>query len=249
MSRPRLTRCASGALAGATTATRSPGTSGGKDAYEVTGTVCQRDSALSPLRSEHDATSRASRAGSFGTTIFAEMSALAVEHGAINLGQGFRTPTARRLFSMRPRRPSTPAAISTPPGPGVPELLDAIALHQKRFYGLDVDARSEVPSPWERPRRSSRRSSRWCSPVTRWSPSSPYYDSYAASIALAGGVRRGAAALPGLVLRRRDPCARPSVTARAWCCSTPPQPDGKVFSRSEIDLICRFARERGAHGW
>ena len=95
----------------------------------------------------------------FSSTIFAEMSALAVAHDAVNLGQGF--PDTDGPASMLA---AAKDAISTghnqyPPGIGVPALRHAVARHQREHYGLDYDADSEVlitcllytsPSPRDR---------------------------------------------------------------------------------------------------
>ena len=80
----------------------------------------------------------------FSSTIFAEMSALAVAHDAVNLGQGF--PDTDGPASMLA---AAKDAISTghnqyPPGIGVPALRHAVARHQREHYGLDYDADSEV---------------------------------------------------------------------------------------------------------
>jgi N-succinyldiaminopimelate aminotransferase len=80
----------------------------------------------------------------FGTTIFAEMSALALSTGAINLGQGYPTPTVHARCSTPPWTRSARAATSTLRGPVCPELLAAVAEHQRRFYGLSVDPAREV---------------------------------------------------------------------------------------------------------
>ena len=75
----------------------------------------------------------------FGTTIFAEMSALAVATGSINLGQGFPdTDGPAELPRRRGRGVCAPGTTSTRPGPGIPALRQAIADHQQRCYGLDL---------------------------------------------------------------------------------------------------------------
>ena len=85
-----------------------------------------------------------SRLAGFGTTIFAEMSALAVRTGAINLGQGFPDTDGPEEV-----REAAVAALrgghnQYPPGPGIPALRAAIAAHQRRFYGIELDPDGEV---------------------------------------------------------------------------------------------------------
>src|SRR5665647_1506208 len=80
----------------------------------------------------------------FGTTIFAEMSALALSTGAINLGQGFPDTDGPREMLEAAIDAINSGRNQYPPGAGVPELLDAIAEHQRRFYGLTVDPAHEV---------------------------------------------------------------------------------------------------------
>ncbi|SFL95005.1 N-succinyldiaminopimelate aminotransferase, partial [Streptomyces pini] len=85
------------------------------------------------------------RLAGFGTTVFAEMSALAVRTGSINLGQGFPDtdgPEQVREAAVRALREGK--GNQYPPGPGVPELRAAIADHQRRFYGLEYDPDTEV---------------------------------------------------------------------------------------------------------
>ncbi len=77
-----------------------------------------------------------SRMQPFGTTIFAEMSALAARTGAINLGQGFPDTDGPREMLEAAKAAIDGGRNQYPPGPGVPELLAAVAAHQERFYGL-----------------------------------------------------------------------------------------------------------------
>src|SRR3954471_272030 len=85
------------------------------------------------------------RLAEFGTTIFAEMSALAVATGAINLGQGFPDtdgPESVREAAVRALRDGR--GNQYPPGPGVPGLRTASVDHHRRFYGLECEPDTEV---------------------------------------------------------------------------------------------------------
>src|SRR3954447_21852128 len=80
----------------------------------------------------------------FGTTIFAEMTALATRTGAINLGQGFPDTDGPSTVLDAAVEAIRSGRNQYPPAPGVPELRHAVAAHQHRFYGLDVDPDREV---------------------------------------------------------------------------------------------------------
>ena len=82
--------------------------------------------------------------GNLGTTIFTVMSALAVEHGAINLGQGFPDDEGPDDVRAVAARAIVEGPNQYPPMPGVPALRQAVAAANKRFYGLDVDWQKEV---------------------------------------------------------------------------------------------------------
>src|ERR1700754_4462208 len=84
------------------------------------------------------------RLDGLGTTIFAEMSALAVTTGAINLGQGFPDTDGPSKMLEIAAAGIREGQNQYPPGPGVPELRAAIAAHQKRNYDLDYDPDSEI---------------------------------------------------------------------------------------------------------
>lgn len=180
----------------------------------------------------------------FGTTIFAEMSALALEHDAINLGQGFPdTDGPAEVLD---------AAISAirggrnqyPPGTGVSELLDAIAAHQQRFYGVVVDPGAEVLVTVGATEAIAATILALVSPGDEVVTFEPYYDSYAATIALAGGVRRTSVLrFPEFAVDEASLRAAFSARTRLVLLNTPHNPTGKVFTRAEIELICTLARE------
>ncbi len=183
----------------------------------------------------------------FGTTIFAEMSALALSTGAINLGQGF--PDTDGPPEM------LDAAISAirlgrnqyPPAAGVPELLDAIAEHQRRFYGLSVDPTHEVLVTAGATEAIAAVILSLCEPGDEVVTFEPYYDSYAATIALAGAVRRTSVLrFPDFAMDEASLRAAFSARTRLVLLNTPHNPTGKVFSRAELDVICSLAREHDA---
>jgi N-succinyldiaminopimelate aminotransferase len=86
----------------------------------------------------------ASRLQGSGTTVFAEMSALALATGSINLGQGFPDyPGPPEVLDVARAAIGT-AADQYPPGPGIPELREAVADHRRRFTGQGYDPDTEV---------------------------------------------------------------------------------------------------------
>ena len=180
----------------------------------------------------------------FGSTIFAEMTALAVEHGALNLGQGFPDTDGPREVLDAAKAAIDGGRNQYPPGAGVPELLDAIAVHQKRFYGLDVDPRSEVLVTVGATEAIAATILALCEPGDEVVTFEPYYDSYAASIALVGAVRRTSVLrFPDFAVDEESLRAAFSSRTRMVLLNTPHNPTGKVFTRAELDLICSLARE------
>jgi N-succinyldiaminopimelate aminotransferase len=180
----------------------------------------------------------------FGTTIFAEMTALAVEHGAVNLGQGFPDTDGPREMLDAAKAAIDGGRNQHPPGPGAPELLEAVAAHQQRFYGLDVDARSEVLVTVGATEAIAATILALCEPGDEVVTFEPYYDSYAASIALAGAVRRTSVLrFPDFAVDEESLRAAFTSRTRMVLLNTPHNPTGKVFTRAELDLICSLARE------
>jgi N-succinyldiaminopimelate aminotransferase len=180
----------------------------------------------------------------FGTTIFAEMSALAVEHDAINLGQGFPDTDGPAPVLRAAVEAIESGRNQYPPGPGVPELLDAVAAHQRRFYGLEIDPRRQVLVTAGATEAIAATILALCGPGDEVVTFEPYYDSYAATIALAGAVRRTSVLrFPDFAVDEASLRAAFSSRTRLVLLNTPHNPTGKVFTRAELDLICSLARE------
>ena len=180
----------------------------------------------------------------FGETIFAEMSALAIETGAINLGQGFPDTDGPIEISELAIQAIRNGQNQYPPGLGIPELRKAISAHQKRFYNLDFDFDTEVLVTAGATEGIAASLLALCEPGDEVITFEPYYDSYAASIALSGATRR--------VVTLRTPNyqfdpeeLRNSVNAntKAILVNSPHNPTGKVFSREELLLISELCQE------
>jgi N-succinyldiaminopimelate aminotransferase len=180
------------------------------------------------------------------TTIFAEMSALAVTSGSINLGQGFPDTDGPPELA----RAAADAVIAGrgnqyPPGPGVPELRQAVADHQKRFYGLGVDPDTEVLVTTGATEAIAAAMLALLEPGDEVIAFEPYYDSYAACIAMAGAAR--------VPITLRPPSFRPDIDAlrdavtgrtRLLLINSPHNPTGMVLTRPELTAIAELAVER-----
>lgn len=188
------------------------------------------------------------RLAEFGTTIFAEMSALAVASGAINLGQGFPDtdgPEEIREAAVRALRDGR--GNQYPPGPGVPELRTAIAAHQLRRYGLAYDPDTEVLVTAGATEAIAASLLALLEPGDEVVALEPYYDSYAASIAMAGGRRVPVTLRPHDGAFRLDlDELRAAVTdrTRLLLINTPHNPTGTVLTRAELAAVAELAVER-----
>lgn len=188
------------------------------------------------------------RLAEFGTTIFAEMSALALHTGSINLGQGFPDtdgPEEVREAAVRALRDGR--GNQYPPGPGVPELRTAIAAHQQRRYGLSYDPDTEVLVTAGATEAIAAALLALVEPGDEVIAFEPYYDSYAACIAMAGGTRVPVTLRPGGGRFRLDlDELRAAVTdrTRLLLINTPHNPTGTVLTREELVAIAELAVER-----
>lgn len=188
------------------------------------------------------------RLAEFGTTVFAEMSALALRTGAINLGQGFPDtdgPEEVREAAVRALRDGR--GNQYPPGPGISELRTAIAAHQQRRYGLSVDPDTEVLVTAGATEAIAASLLALVEPGDEVIALEPYYDSYAASIAMAGGTRVPVTLRPAEGRFRLDlDELRDAVTdrTRLLLINTPHNPTGTVLTREELASIAELAVER-----
>src|SRR5438874_4658180 len=126
----------------------------------------------------------------FATTIFAEMSALALRTGSINLGQGFPDTDGPAEVAEAAVAAIRAGHNQYPPGPGIPELRTAIAAHQRRFYGLELDPDSEVLVTAGATEAIASVMLSLCETGDEGVMFEPFYDSYAAATAMAGAVRK-----------------------------------------------------------
>ncbi len=183
----------------------------------------------------------------FGTTVFSTMSALSVEHGAINLGQGFPDTDGPAEVLEAAVAAIRGGRNQYPPGAGVPELRQAVAEHQERFYGLRVDPASEVLVTVGATEAIAVAMLALVRPGDEVVTFEPYYDSYAATVALAGGVRRTSVLrFPDFAVDEASLRSAFSDRTRVVLLNTPHNPTGKVFTRGELELVAELAREHDA---
>jgi N-succinyldiaminopimelate aminotransferase len=186
----------------------------------------------------------------FGTTIFAEMSALAAKTGAVNLGQGFPDTDGPQEMLDAAAAALRSGQNQYPPGPGIPALRAAVAEHQRRFWSLDYDPAGEVLITAGATEAVAASILGLCEPGDEVVCFEPYYDSYAAVVSLAHAIRRPVTLRPGLDGRYGfdpdDLRAAFSARTRLVLLNSPHNPSGKVFTRTELDLIAQLCQEYDA---
>ncbi len=189
-----------------------------------------------------------SKLAGFGTTIFAQMSALAASTGAINLGQGF-PDTDGPIEVLDAAVEAIRSGVNQyPPGPGMPELRAAIAGHQQRFYGLTFDPDTEVLVTAGATEALAGALLGMLDAGDEVVLFEPMYDSYQACIAMAGGVVKPVVLQPGDDGRygfdRDRFLAACTPSTKLILLNTPHNPTGKVFTRDELEFIAGVALER-----
>ena len=180
----------------------------------------------------------------FGETIFAEMSALAAKTGAINLGQGFPDTDGPREIAELAIAAIRDGHNQYPPGLGIKKLRDAISHHQMRFYGLEFDSETEVLVTAGATEAIAASLLAICEQGDEIITFEPYYDSYAASIALAGGVRRVITLnTPDYSFSIDDLEKLITAKTKAILLNSPHNPTGKVFTHNELSQISNLCIE------
>jgi N-succinyldiaminopimelate aminotransferase len=185
--------------------------------------------------------------GQLRPTIFAEMSALAVSTGAINLGQGFPDEDGPAEVLEAARQAISDGLNQYPPGTGMPVLREAIAAHQERFYGLSVDADREVLVTAGATEALAATilalTERGDEVVTL----EPFYDAYGAVIALSGArhVTVGLHA-PSFLPDHDELRAAISDRTRLILINNPHNPTGTVLPLETLQLIVELATKHDA---
>ncbi len=184
------------------------------------------------------------RLAPFGESIFTTMSRLAVEHNAVNLGQGF--PDFEPPESVRA------AAVRAMSGGfsqysrafGLPEATRAIARYAKRSIAFDVDPDREITVTTGCTEAIAAVLLGTLNAGDEVVMLDPSYDSYAACVAMAGGVARRVR-LEGPAFRITEPLLRAAFSSntRAILFNSPHNPTGRMFDRAEYEIVARLAEE------
>jgi N-succinyldiaminopimelate aminotransferase len=185
-----------------------------------------------------------SRLQGFGTTIFAEMTGLAIEHGAVNLGQGFpdfEGPDFIKRAAIEAMQAGHNQYCRTH---GIPELNRAIAEHQLRFWGLSYDPDTEITVYAGATEAIYATLAALCEVGDEVILFEPYYDSYRASVAMAGACEK-LVTLRGPNFEFDPDQLRAAFTpkTRAILVNSPHNPSGKVYSRAELEVIAALCVE------
>ena len=190
----------------------------------------------------------AHRLEGFGASIFAEMTALAVSTGSINLGQGFPDYDGPAEVLRIAQEQIAAGANQYPPGIGMPDLRLAISEHQRRFWNLDYDPDSEVLVTMGATEALAGALLGMLNTGDEVIVFEPLFDTYAACIALAGAVLVPVTLRPNSSGRYEfDPDElRDAVSPRTRMIllNSPHNPAGTVFTRDELQMVADIAVDR-----
>jgi N-succinyldiaminopimelate aminotransferase len=177
-------------------------------------------------------------------TIFTTMSALAIRTGAVNLGQGFPDADGPASVLEAARDAIAASANQYAPGNGVAVLRQAIARHQQRHYGLDLDPDTQVTVTTGCTEGIAAALLGLVNPGDEVIVLEPYYDSYVAMIQMAGGVRRVVTLrAPDYRLDADELRAAVTPRTRFLLLNSPHNPTGTVLTRAELQAVAEVAIE------
>ncbi|WP_286132757.1 aminotransferase class I/II-fold pyridoxal phosphate-dependent enzyme [Arthrobacter sp. OY3WO11] len=181
--------------------------------------------------------------GGLGVTIFEEMTTLAVRTGAINLGQGFPDEDGPLEIREAARAAIAAGANQYAPGKGIPELREAVAVHQQRFYGLSPDPATEVVITTGATEAIAASLLAFAGPGDEVLTLEPFYDSYGAVIGLSGATHVTAPLLaPDFMPDMAALEAAFSPRTKIVLLNNPHNPTGAVFPREVLQRIVDLAR-------
>jgi N-succinyldiaminopimelate aminotransferase len=177
-------------------------------------------------------------------TIFTTMSALAVRTGAVNLGQGFPDADGPASLIAAAEDALTHGANQYAPGPGIPALRQAIARHQQRHYGLELDPDTQVVVTTGCTEGIAAALLGLVDAGDEVIVLEPYYDSYVAMVQMAGGVRRPVTLrAPDFRLDVDELRAAVGPRTRFVLLNSPHNPTGTVLTRAELQAVADVAIE------
>lgn len=180
----------------------------------------------------------------YATTIFAEMSALAVRHDAVNLGQGFPDEDGPAAMLAAAREAISSGMNQYPPGPGIPELRRAIAADRLARYGENLDPDAEVLVTVGATEAIAGAVLGLIEPGSEVILIEPYYDSYAATVAMAGAVGVPVSLVShgaGFALDIDALAAAITPRTSALIINSPHNPTGTVFTDAELAQVAQLA--------
>ena len=187
---------------------------------------------------------KAARVSSTATTIFAEMSALAVATDSVNLGQGFPDYDGPAFMLAEAERAIAAGVNQYPPGRGIAPLRRAVVAHSRRHYGLDYDPDTEVIVTTGATEALAAAILAFVDPGEEVIALEPFYDSYAASVDLAGGRIVGVGVFgPDFVLDLDELRRAIGPRTKMLLVNSPHNPTGAVLGRDELTTIAALAIE------
>ena len=185
--------------------------------------------------------------GELSPTIFAEMSALAIATGSINLGQGFPDEDGPAEVLEAARAAISSGINQYPPGRGMPVLREAIAAHQERFYGIRLDPDREVLVTAGATEAIAATLLALLEPGDEVVTLEPFYDEYGAITALAGARHVGVPVRwPDFQPDHDDLRAAVNDRTRIILINSPHNPTGTVLDRAALDLLVELAERHDA---